>query len=247
MTGRPYARVRRDGDVAVVTMDRSPVNAVSHEWMLDLAAALAAPEVASASVVVLESALVKVFCAGADLEEQLDDDAYERRAATWRTLLDTLRHLPVPVVAAVRGACVGGGIGLVAQCDVRVATATATFSLPEIRVGRAGGASHLRRFVSEGRVRRFMLTGDPIDAATAADWGLVDEIVPESEWPDAPYALARRIAAHGRAALELMKGALDASERLGPAQGYAAEQETTRIMRDRGLAAGEEHGGHGGS
>lgn len=236
MTGRPFARARRDGAVAVVTMDRAPVNAVSHEWMLDLAAAFGSSEVTSATVVVLESALPKVFCAGADLKEQLDDDQYDERATTWRSLLHTIRYLPIPVIAAVRGACIGGGIGIVTQCDVRIATTSATFSLPEIRVGRAGGASHLRRFVHEGRVRRFMLTGDAIDASTALEWGLVDEVVPEAEWPAAPYGLARRIADHGRAAVELMKGALDASERLGPEHGYVAEQETTRVMRDRGLA-----------
>jgi enoyl-CoA hydratase len=236
MDRAPHAHARRDGELAIVTLDRPPVNAVDHRWILDVTTALASPMTAAANAVVVVSSCERAFCAGADLKEQLDDATHSARADAWVTLLATIRAMPVPVVAVIRGACVGGGMGLAAQCDLRLATPSASFALPEIRVGRAGGASHLRRFVSEGRVRRIMFTGEAIDAATAAEWGFVDEVVPEAGWWESALDLVARISVHGRESLTLLKQALDASERAGVERGYALEQDVTRAMRERGLA-----------
>lgn len=234
-----FARFERTGNVAVVTMDRPPVNAVSFGFMRSILENIEAAAASDASVVILTSALPGVFCAGADLREHLDEVEHAERAGLWRRLLEDVRTIPVPLIAAVRGACIGGGIGLVSQCDIRIASPSASFSLPEVRVGRAGGATHLRRLVSEGRVRSAMFTGRSIDADTARDWGLVDLIVAETEWPAEAVKFAEEVATPGRAALVLLKQALDASEDAGT-HGYAAEQAVTEAMRRHGIAVTRE-------
>lgn len=225
------------GPVAVITLDRPPVNAIDVAMISALRAAVDEVRAAAPSAVVIGSSS-RVFSAGADLKEVLDEASRSARPANWRAFLHAVAEVEVPVVAAITGPCVGGGVGLITQCDLRVAAPGATFSFPEIKVGRAGGATHARRLLSEGRVRRMMLTGEPIDAPTALGWGLIDEIVDATPGGcvDAAVRLAGNIARNGREVVMLMKRSLDLSERAGPISGYEVEQEFTAEMRDAGLA-----------
>jgi len=225
------------GPVAVITLDRPPVNAIDVAMISALHAAVDEVRAAAPSAVVIGSS-GRVFSAGADLKEVLDEVSRSARPANWRAFLHALAEVEVPVVAAITGPCIGGGVGLITQCDLRVAAAGATFSFPEIKVGRAGGATHARRLLSEGRVRWMMLTGEAVDAHTALGWGLVDEIVdaPPSGCVDAAVRLAGDIARNGREVVMLMKRSLDLSEQAGPVNGYEVEQEFTAEMRDAGLA-----------
>jgi enoyl-CoA hydratase/carnithine racemase len=237
-------RVKVDfrGPVGVITLDRPPVNAIDMAMISALHAAVDEVRAAEPSAVVIGSS-GPVFSAGADLKETLDDASRAARPVNWRTFLDAVADVEVPVVAAITGPCVGGGVGLITQCDLRMATPAATFSFPEVKVGRAGGATHARRLLSEGRVRRMMLTGEPVDANTALNWGLIDEIVdaPPGGCVDAAVRLAGYIARNGRQVVMLMKRSLDLSERAGPISGYEVEQEFTAEMREAGLAV-DRHG-----
>ena len=232
-------RVKVDfrGSVAVITLDRPPVNAIDVAMISALHAAVGEVRAAAPSAVVIGSSS-RVFSAGADLKEVLDDASRSARPANWRMFLRAVAEVEVPVVAAITGPCVGGGVGLITQCDLRLAAPGATFSFPEIKVGRAGGATHARRLLSEGRVRRMMLTGEAVDARTALCWGLVDEITgaTPSRCVDAAVRLAGDIARNGREVVMLMKRSLDLSEQAGPVNGYEVEQEFTAEMRDAGLA-----------
>jgi enoyl-CoA hydratase len=225
------------GPVAVITLDRPPVNAIDVVMISALHAAIDDVRAAAPSAVVIGSSS-RVFSAGADLKEVLDDASRATRPANWRACLHAVADVDVPVVAAITGPCVGGGVGLITQCDLRVAAPGATFSFPEVKVGRAGGATHARRLLSEGRVRRMMLTGEPVDADTALSWGLVDEITGATPGGcvDAAVRLAGDIARNGREVVMLMKRSLDLSEQAGPISGYEVEQEFTAQMRDAGLA-----------
>jgi enoyl-CoA hydratase len=232
-------RVKVDvrGPVAVITLDRPPVNAIDAVMISALHAAIDEVRAVLPSAIVIGSAS-EVFSAGADLKEVLDEASRSARAANWRALLAAVTEVEVPVVAAIAGPCVGGAVGLITRCDLRVATPEATFSFPEVKVGRAGGATHARRLLSEGHVRRMMLTGEPVDALTALSWGLIDEIVEVAPdgCIDAAVRLAEKMTRSGREVLTLMKRSLDLSERAGLINGYEVEQGFTAVMRDAGLA-----------
>ena len=235
----PQQRVTVDfrGPVAVITLDRPPVNAIDVPMISALRAAIDEVRAAAPSAVVIGSSS-RVFSAGADLKEVLDEASRSTRPANWRMFLHAVAEVEVPVIAAITGPCVGGGVGLITECDLRLAAPGATFSFPEIKVGRAGGATHARRLLSEGRVRWMMLTGEAVDAHTALGWGLIDEILDATPagCVDAAVRLAGDIARNGREVVMLMKRSLDLSEQAGPVNGYEVEQEFTAEMRHAGLA-----------
>lgn len=110
--------------------------------------------------------------------------------------IEGLAALPIPVIAAIDGWCIGAGLELAAACDIRLATHAARFSLPEVRLGIAadlGGLQRLPGIVGRGRAAHLALTAEPIDAATAERWGLVTELHADA---DALYARADALAAH---------------------------------------------------
>lgn len=187
------------------------------------------------TVAFLTSSNERIFCAGADLKERVEELRFHQRALLWRSVLMAIRQSPIPTVAAVEGACMGGGVALITHCDLVIASSRATFGMPEISVGRAGGGAHLRRFVPEQEVRRIMLTGDRITAAEALRIHLIQEVVADEEWPDRPVEIARAICKHGDRAVRLMKRSLDDSEHLGVEEGYGIEQKYTQQLRREGF------------
>jgi enoyl-CoA hydratase len=200
-----------DGSATVV-IDRPPVNALDLPTLEELHGELG--EVRrrdDLAVLVLTAAGERAFCAGADVRETLTEAEADYRAELWVSILERLTSLEMPVVAAVNGACLGSGIGLITHTDLRIAVDRATFGLPEIDVGRSGGAAHLRRLTREGTVRRMMLTGKPLSAREAQRVGLVDYLVGESDWPQAVDRLRRELALATAALLREAKKLLNES------------------------------------
>jgi enoyl-CoA hydratase len=194
-----------DDGSATVVIDHPPVNALNLPTLEELHGELG--EVRrreDLAVLVLTGAGERAFCAGADVRETLTEADASYRAELWVSILKSLTSLEMPVVAAVNGACLGSGIGLITHADLRIAVDRATFGLPEIDVGRSGGAAHLRRFTREGTVRRMMLTGKPLSAKDAQRVGLVDYLIEESNWPQAVDRLRRELAL---ATATLLRGA----------------------------------------
>lgn len=220
----------------VITIDRPPVNAIDGELTHELAEAMAMLHTTTATAAMLTAAGRRAFSAGADMREKLPPDSSRALSERWAPILLQLAASPIPVVAAINGPCIGSAVGLVTKCDIRVAIESASFALPEIKVGFLGGASYLRRLVPESTVRRMVLTGDPISAAEAYNAGLVDYLVPSDAWPDAAFKIARDIADKDDATVRLIKESLDRSEAAGPVAGYAVEQSYTVELRRRGLA-----------
>lgn len=219
-----------------VTLNRPPVNAVNWELMEALRDAFIGLNFTRNTVALIRSNPGQPFCAGADLKERIDSIRFHQRALLWRAVLTAMRQSPIPIIAAVDGACLGGGVALITHCDFVLASERAFFGMPEIRVGRAGGGSHLRRFVSEQAVRRLMLTGERIPADEALRIHLVQEVVPEGDWGGRPLFVARSIASFGDRAVRLVKRSLDDSEYLGVEEGYTIEQKYTRQLREEDLA-----------
>ena len=153
-----------------------------------------------------------VFCAGHDLRELATHDgaAHERIFTACAELMQTIHRLPLVVVARVQGLATAAGCQLVAACDLAVAACGARFATPGVRIGLfcTTPMVEVARTIGRGRAAQMLFTGDPIDAATAHDWGLVNEVVAEDALDGAAADLAGRVASASRATVALGKRAI---------------------------------------
>lgn len=233
-------RVERDGNVAVLTLDRPEVlNAFDEALTTALAAAMsdAAADAGVRAVVVTGAG--RAFSAGQDLRDRaaaleqgtelrLGDELRRR----YHPVIKTIRAMRKPVIAAVNGIASGAGFGLVAACDVRVASSTASFRAGWGRVGLvpdAGAAYFLPRIVGWGRAFDMILSGDPVDANEALRTGLVTRVWPEEQFARQWRQYAAIIAAGATEAYALTKQGLDASWE----QGLGSFLETEAGLQDR--------------
>jgi enoyl-CoA hydratase/carnithine racemase len=191
--------VERTGGVVTLWLNRpAQRNALSRELMRELTAALhdlgEDPEV---RVVVL-SGRGQAFCAGHDLAEMigLDLDEYREIFELCTRMMTAIHELPQPVIARVHGMATAAGCQLVAACDLVVASSEARFATPGVRIGLfcTTPMVEVTRAVGRKRALELLLTGTPIDAETAADWGLVNRVVPPAGLETATDELAQRIA-----------------------------------------------------
>jgi enoyl-CoA hydratase/carnithine racemase len=200
-------RVRTTGRVVVATMDAPPMNPVSREMVAaweETLAAVAADDAVRALVV---TGAGRHFCVGADIKQFRDigvvetEEGYFRRRAA---MVSAIEALPKPVIAAVRGNCLGGGCEIALACHLRLADPTARFGLPEIRLGVMpswGGTQRLGRLVRRDVALRMLLTADPVPATEALDLGLVMELHDAEQLDAAALAWAERLAAQPRRAV----------------------------------------------
>ncbi|MBN8479386.1 MAG: enoyl-CoA hydratase [Burkholderiales bacterium] len=229
---RPHLAVRVDGGVRTITLDRGEqYNALSTAMIAALDAALDAAAADPATRVVVVAASGKAFCAGHDLREMRAhvDPAWQQALfdACTRMMLK-LTRIPQPVIARVHGAAAAAGCQLVAMCDLAIAADTARFGLSGINAGIfcSTPAVGVARNVSRKRAMELLVTGRLIDAATAADWGLVNRAVPAAELDAEVAALARAVATKSRAAIALGKRAFYEQIERGLDGAYALAGET---------------------
>jgi enoyl-CoA hydratase/carnithine racemase len=191
--------VREDGPAARVTLNRPDKrNALSFELMEDLIAALrrvsASPDV---RVIVVEAA-GPAFSAGHDLSEMIDRDVpfFQRLFDLCTELMEMIHRLPQPVIAKVHGTATAAGCQLVAACDLAVAADTAHFATPGVKIGLFCSTPMvpLSRAIGRKRALDMLLTGRPVDAATALEWGLVNRVVPAESLDDEVASIVDAIA-----------------------------------------------------
>jgi enoyl-CoA hydratase/carnithine racemase len=191
--------VRRDGAAATITLNRPEKrNALSLELMEELITALervgAEPDVRA---IVIEGA-GPAFSAGHDLGEMVGRDAafYERLFDVCTVMMETIHRVPQPVIAKVHATATAAGCQLVASCDLVVAAEEARFATPGVKIGLFCSTPMvpISRAVGRKRALQLLLTGDPIDARTAAEWGLVNTVVPAAELDAAVAELVEKIA-----------------------------------------------------
>ena len=203
-----------EGGVAVLTLNNPPLNLVTLALTRALHARLgelgADPGV---RVLVVTGAGTRAFCAGSDVSEfpAVLDDVVPKKLALENETYGRLADFPKPTIAALNGLAYGGGLELAVCCDILVAGADVRFALPEIKLGvfpGSGGTVRVPRRVGEGRAKELMYTGEPIEAATAHAWGLVNRVVPPGEALAAAVGLARVLAQRPSRALQLMKQAV---------------------------------------
>jgi enoyl-CoA hydratase len=221
--------VERRDRVAIITINRPEKrNALNIKTREEGAAAL--DELAqddSVRVVIFTGAGDKAFIAGADIGEFAGRTAVTQRSVMLgRSLFTAIDNFPKPVIAMINGYCLGGGNELAMACDLRVASETATFGQPEINLGiipGGGGTQRLTRLVGEGKAMELILTGEMIDARTAAALGLVNMVVPAADLEAKTMELANRIAEKSPIALRMAKEAVKLASRSNLDEGLRRE------------------------
>jgi enoyl-CoA hydratase len=215
-----------DGRVAQVVMDFPPVNALPIRAWFELAERLRALGRDPGVSAVILAAEGRGWCAGPDMKELASGgrealiDVNRGCAAAFAAVYEC----EVPVVAAVQGFCVGGGIGLAGNADVLIASDDAVFGLPEVDRGALGAATHLARLVPPHRVRAMLYTGENATAAELHAYGSILEVVPRAALREAARAFAEKIAAKHPTVIRRAKESVNGIEAVDPRRSYRFEQ-----------------------
>jgi enoyl-CoA hydratase len=206
--------VEAGGPIARIAVDRPErLNALNRATLDELDRAFAALDADPAvRVIVLRGAGDKAFVAGADITEIREQRPVDARAFSRRgqALMSRIHDLETPVIAAINGYALGGGLELALACHLRIAADNAKLGLPEIKLGIMpgfGGSQRLARLIGPARALELMLSGDPVDAATAHSLGIVNHVVSSDQLDDAVSARAEALA---QAAPEAVRGILQA-------------------------------------
>ena len=207
------------GNVAIVTLNRPErMNTLGGSMKPDLGRAFLDYARADGRVraVLVTGSGERAFCAGADIKERagnqaIGTDYFVAQKAT-HDLFRDIEEFEKPVIAAINGVALGGGLELALCADIRLAAAGARFGLPEIKLGvipAAGGTQRLPRLIGEARAKELILTADIVDAETALRYGIVSRVLPDAELMPAALALAQRIAEHPPLAVRFAKRAIN--------------------------------------
>lgn len=215
------------GAVAAVVIDFPPVNAVPAAGWQAIADLVTAAGDDPATRVVVLSARGRGFCAGVDIKEMQRAAGHEVLLAANRgcaAAFAAVYDCPVPVIAAVQGFCLGGGVGLVGNADLIVAADDATFGLPEVDRGALGAATHLARLVPPQLMRAMVYTCRPVTAADLHRFGTVHEVVPVHALHLKTMALAETIAAKDPVVIRRAKESLNGIDPVDVKRSYRFEQ-----------------------
>ncbi|MBI3893937.1 MAG: enoyl-CoA hydratase/isomerase family protein [Candidatus Wallbacteria bacterium] len=216
--------------VAVVAINNPPVNALSEPVFRDMAALLTQlDDDKTVKAVVLTGSGSIAFVAGADIKQIAEISTPEKGEALCtegKQLFDKIENFRVPVIAAINGICLGGGLELAMSCHIRIASDKAKFGQPEINLGiipGLGGSQRLPRIVGPAKATELILTGDQVTAQEAKAIGLINKVVPEVEVLKQARGLAKKIASKSRCAIEASMEAIGAAIKQPRADGMLAE------------------------
>lgn len=232
------SEVHADG-VAEVVLDNPPVNALPVAGWFALADTLEALGKRSDVRVVVLRGEGRGFNAGVDIKEMQATEGYEALIGANRgcyAAFKAVYECLVPVIAAVNGFCVGGGIGLVGNADIIVASEGAVFGLPEVDRGALGAATHLARLVPQHKMRAMVYTCANATAEELHAFGSVLEVVPATELRDTALRIARGIAAKSPTIIRAAKQALNGIDPVDVNRSYRYEQGFTFELNLSGVA-----------
>ena len=233
-----------EGTVATITMNRPEKrNALSLAMMQEIQAALRHLSGQTQTRVIILAANGPAFSAGHDLNELVGRDlnAYRQIFDVCTQLMNTIHEISQPVIAQVQGMATAAGCQLVATCDLAVAADAARFATPGVKIGLfcTTPMVALTRAVGRKRALEMLLSGTAIDAHTAADWGLVNRVVPASQLQEATQSLSRQIAEASSLTVTIGKQAFYAQIDLDEPKAYAYAKE---VMSMNALAADAQEG-----
>jgi enoyl-CoA hydratase len=219
--------LRAEAGIAEVIIDFPPVNALPVAGWLDLAGALDAAGADRAVRAVVLSGRGRGFCAGVDIKELRRTAGHDALVGVSRgcfAAFAAVYECAVPVIAAVQGFCLGGGVGLAGNADIVVAADDATFGLPEVDRGALGAATHLSRLVPQQLMRAMVYTCAPVTARQLHALGSVLRVVPAAELRAAALAVAAEIAGKDPEVIRLAKQSLNGIDPVDVRRSYRYEQ-----------------------
>ncbi len=228
----------RSETIAEVVIDHPPVNALDSAGWFALADAMSAAGRRPTTRVVILRAEGRGFCAGVDIKEiqAKGDEALVAVNRGCAAAFGAIYDCEVPVVAAVHGFCLGGGVGLVGNADIVVASQDATFGLPEVDRGALGAATHLARLVPQHRMRHMVYTATTAPASELASYGSVAAVVPRDELLQAALTIAEAIAEKSPTILRRAKESLNGIDPVDVRRSYRFEQGFTYELHVTGVA-----------
>jgi enoyl-CoA hydratase len=217
-----------DSSVAILTIDRPPVNALNRQTREDFVATMEALQERDDVRAIVLTARGRLFCAGADIREKQalanTDGEHVRANRLIRDAFYSLLDSSKPVIAAVNGGALGAGFVLAACCDMILASETAFFAMPEIDVGQGGGASFLQRLLPIPKMRRMILTGEHVPAAELYRVGAVEECLAPDQLLPRAVELAAVIASKSPRAVKTIRDSFLTVEALPLREGFLHEQ-----------------------
>ncbi len=181
----PAVALALDGPVARITLNRPEVlNAGDPRWVAELNAVVAAVAARTDLRVAVIGGAGRAFCTGVDLKALAAGAMTLPQFVAWEDAMTAIERLPLPFIAAINGHCLGGGLQLALVCDYRLGAAEATLGLPAVKECLIPSMAlyRLPRLIGAARARELILTGEPISAARAGEYGLVDRVVPGAEF-----------------------------------------------------------------
>ncbi len=213
--------INKEESVAVITIDHPPVNILNGQTMTELNQSVDSVLAdATVKVVILTGAGPNVFIAGADIKEIAQINSAkeaEEIALRGQAVINKIENAGKPFIAAINGVCLGGGNELAMACHMRIASDRAKFGQPEILLGIIpgfGGTQRMLRLCGQAKARELILTGDNITAQEAFRIGLINKVVPDGEVLKQSLGLAKKIAAKGRWAVEMIQQAIGEGAKL---------------------------------
>jgi len=221
--------------VATIVLDNPPLNVVTRPLTLALGTALDALERDdTVRVVVVTGAGERAFCAGSDITEFAHDlapgEIISGKLGRQNEIFSQLDDFPKPTIAAISGLAFGGGLEIAVCCDLIVVEERTRVALPEIKLGvfpGSAGTIRVTRRIGEARAKEMMFLGEPIDARTALDWGLVNRVVPNGGSLRAAQDLAAVLKTRPRNALKLCKRIIDLSFEVPQQEGIRRSMEAS--------------------
>jgi len=234
----PITHTVTDG-IAEVVMDNPPVNALTVAGWFELAETVRGLGDDPGVRVVVLRAEGKGFNAGVDIKEMQATEGFEALVGANRgcfAAFAAVYECAVPVIAAVHGYCLGGGVGLAGNADIIVAATDATFGLPEVDRGALGAATHLARLVPQHRMRAMVYTSAVATAAELHTYGSVLQVVDPGELRDAAFEIARQIAEKSPTVIRAAKESLNGIDPVDVKRSYRYEQGFTFELNLSGVA-----------
>ena len=230
---------RHEPGIVVVTVDHPPVNALPVAGWFELAEAVRGAGADPDTRVVVLRAEGRGFNAGVDIKEISADPGHDKLVEVNRGCYEAFKAVyecPVPVISAVHGFCLGGGIGLVGNSDVIIASEDATFGLPEVDRGALGAATHLARLVPQHAMRAMFYTGRTATARQLHHYGSVWEVVERDALDDAALGFAAEIAGKQPAVIRAAKASLNGIDPVDVNRSYRFEQGFTFELNLTGVS-----------
>jgi enoyl-CoA hydratase len=231
--------VRTSGGIAEVVINFPPVNAVPVQGWFELAAAVTGAGADPGVRAVIIAAEGRGFCAGVDIKEMQRTPGHDALVGANRgcfAAFAAVYDCPVPVIAAVHGFCLGGGVGLAGNADIVIAADGATFGLPEVDRGALGAATHLARLVPQPLMRAMVYTCRTVTARQLLAFGTVLDVTAPQDLRPAALAVAGEIAAKDPSVIRLAKQSLNGIDPVDVKRSYRYEQGFTFELNLTGAA-----------